>query len=128
MKYLLDTHTLIWLDSEPEKLSSKAIELCADRTNRLLLSIANVWEMQIKIQLGKLTLPDRLANIIATQQATNGIQLLPIELPHIFELATLPNYHKDPFDRLLIAQARVEKAVLITSDQQFARYPVSVVW
>src|SRR5258708_19764753 len=108
MKYLLDTHTLIWLDSEPEKLSSKAIELCADRTNRLLLSIANVWEMQIKIQLGKLTLPDRLANIIATQQATNGIQLLPIELPHIFELATFPNYTKNPFNPFLFLKPPVE--------------------
>jgi PIN domain nuclease of toxin-antitoxin system len=127
MKYLLDTHILIWLDSDQEKLSSKVAQLCTDRSNRLLVSVATVWEMQIKILIGKLTLPDTLANTISGQ-VTNGIQLLPINLPHILELAHLPDHHKDPFDRLLIAQARTGQATLISNDPQIAKYPVNVVW
>ncbi len=84
--------------------------------------------MQIKVSLGKLKLPAPLAQIISAQQSTNGIHLLSIELLHILDLALLPDHHKDPFDRLLIAQARIEQAQLITDDPQLAKYPVSVVW
>ncbi len=128
MKYLLDTHAFIWLDSDPDKLSAKVVELCSNSENQLLLSIASVWEMQIKIQLGKLKLPASLAETITGQQAANAIQLLPIELPHVLELSSLPDHHKDPFDRLLIAQARIEKAHLISSDPQIVKYPITVVW
>jgi PIN domain nuclease of toxin-antitoxin system len=116
MKYLLDSHTFIWLDNDPGKLSPKVAALFSDRTNQLLLSIASVWEMQIKLQIGKLTLPAPLANIITEQHTANGIQLLPIDLSHVLELASLADHHKDPFDRLLIAQARIEQATLVTDD------------
>lgn len=128
MRYLLDTHTFIWLDSDPGKLSAKAADFCSNPENQLLLSLASVWEMQIKIQLGKLKLPAPLSTTIEDQQATNGIHLLSIHLAHILELNALPDHHKDPFDRLLIAQARVEKVVFITDDPQIAKYPVTVAW
>jgi len=128
MKYLLDTHAFIWLDSDPGKLSPKVATLCADPSNLILLSLASVWEMQIKIQLGKLTLPAPLADTIRNQIKTNQIELLSIELTHILGLASLLPHHKDPFDRLLIAQAIAENAILITDDSQIAKYPAYIIW
>jgi PIN domain nuclease of toxin-antitoxin system len=103
MKLLLDTHIFIWWDSNPDQLSAQARSLCADADNTLLLSLASVWEMQIKSQLGKLTFHRPLADSISSQQQTNGLEILPIELRHLFALSQLPQYHKDPFDPLLIA-------------------------
>jgi PIN domain nuclease of toxin-antitoxin system len=128
VKYLLDTHTFIWLNGKSSMLSERAAALCSDPANLLLLSLASLWEMQIKLGLGKLTLPAPLAEIIATQQGTNGIRLLPIELPHVLELTSLPDHHKDPFDRMLIAQAIIEKVPLISDDPQIGKYPITVVW
>jgi len=128
MKLLLDTHTFIWWDSEPDKLSPPALALCQDRTNRLLLSVASVWEMQIKLQLGKLQLTLPLAEMIKGQQQHNGLAVLPITLAHVLALQNLPPHHKDPFDRLLIAQANVEDATLVSRDPLFSTYPVKVLW
>lgn len=128
MRYLLDTHSFIWLDSTPARLSLKVAAICQDQTNALILSVASVWEMQIKLQLGKLTLPAPLAQTIENQQRTNQIELLPVQLAHVLELANLPNHHKDPFDRLLIAQAISEGLILISHDPRMAQYPVQVVW
>lgn len=86
---------------------------------QLVVSLINLWEIQIKTQIGKLTLQTPLANIIAHQQTENGIILLPITLPHILELDNLPQHHKDPFDRLLIAQCRSEAATLVSRDLIF---------
>jgi PIN domain nuclease of toxin-antitoxin system len=128
MKLLLDTHTFIWWDSEPAKLSPQILTLCQERTNSLLLSVASVWEMQIKLQLGKLKLILPLADIIESQQQGNNIEILPVLLQHVLALQSLPAHHKDPFDRLLIAQANVEEAILVSSDPIFAQYVVNVVW
>ena len=128
MKLLLDTHTFIWWDSEPAKLSSQALALCQDRTNTLLLSVASVWEMQIKLQLGKLKLNLPLAELITSQQQTNNIEILPVTLAHVLALQNLPPHHKDPFDRLLIAQANVEDAVLVSNDPVFVKYAIHVLW
>ena len=128
MKLLLDTHTFIWWDSEPAKLSPQALTLCQERTNSLLLSVASAWEMQIKLQLGKINLRLPLAEVIASQQQTNDIQVLSVALGHVLALQDLPAHHKDPFDRLLIAQANVEEAVLVSHDPVFAHYPVKVLW
>lgn len=128
MKFIFDTHAFIWWDSQSSKLSPQTLAFCKDRTNILLLSIASVWEMQIKLQLGKLRLNMPLAKVIGSQQEMNGIEVLPIMLPHVLELDKLPEYHKDPFDRLLIAQARVEDAVLISNDSIFTNYPVKLLW
>lgn len=105
MNLLLDTHVFIWLSLTPEQLSQRVTDLLMDETNLWFLSLVSVWEMQIKQQLGKLSLNLPLPELIASQQQTNGLQLLPIELNHIFTLENLPQFHRDPFDRLLIAQA-----------------------
>ena len=128
MRVLLDTHTFIWLDNDPGKLSETVTALCSDKDNDLFLSIASVWEMQIKLKLAKLTLPLALDKTIAEQQKMNGLQLLPIELRHVLALDSLPDHHKDPFDRLLIAQAKAEGLTLITNDPVIAKYPVTVTW
>lgn len=128
MRLLLDTHAFIWWDSEPNKLSPNALALCQDRANELWLSVASVWEMQIKLQLGKLRLSLGLAQVIEGQQQMNGLQVLPVTLEHVLALDRLPAYHRDPFDRLLIAQANAENAVLISHDPIFTKYTVKVVW
>jgi PIN domain nuclease of toxin-antitoxin system len=128
MNCLLDTHTFIWADSEPAKLSSSAAALIQDPENTILVSVASIWEMQIKLQAGKLSLRMPLPDIVEHQQKNNRIELLPIMLPHVLVLDTLPLHHKDPFDRILIAQAQVEKLALVSHDSTFAQYGVAVVW
>lgn len=128
MNLLLDTHAFIWWYSEPEKLSKSVLAACLDVTNTLALSVASVWEMQIKAQLGKLQLTKPLSEIIQHQQDQNQLQILPVTLPVILALDDLPLHHRDPFDRLLIAQARVDQFVLVSNDSQFKQYPVSLFW
>jgi PIN domain nuclease of toxin-antitoxin system len=128
MKFLLDTHAFIWWDSEPTKLSPQVLALCQDSANTLLLSVASVWEMQIKLQLGKLRFDRALAEIVSSQERINNLTILPIALAHVLALNDLPAHHKDPFDRLLVAQSIVENATLVSNDPQFAKYSLSVVW
>lgn len=128
MKLLLDTHAFIWWDSDPDRLSSRVLSFCQDSGNSLLLSVASTWEMQIKIQLGKLKLDLPLAELIENQQRVNRLEILPIGLEHVLALDQLPVVHKDPFDRLLVAQASVEGASLVTNDPVIANYPVTVIW
>lgn len=127
MKVLLDTHAFIWWDSEPSKLFAPGLAALRDPATEALLSVASVWELQIKSQFGKLTLRLPLRQIV-TQQQANGLQILPVSLEHVLAVGGLPNVHKDPFDRLLTAQAIVENAELMTADAIVARYPVRVLW
>ena len=128
MKLLLDTHVFIWWANEPEWLSPKVLSLCEDAENTLLLSVASVWEMQIKTQLGKLKFALPLSNLIRSQQQINNIQILPIELEHVLELQRLPAYHNDPFDRLLMVQAKAEDALLVSKDSAFKKYKTKLIW
>lgn len=128
MRYLLDTQAFLLWDMESGKLPSSVFELLQAKSHTLFLSIASVWEIQIKLQIGKLRLGASLTTVIENQQQNNGIELLPIQLPHIAALDQLPPHHKDPFDRLLIAQARVEDLTLISGDPVFKQYPVQVMW
>ena len=128
MKFILDTHTFIWWDSNPSELSQQVLGYCNDKSNTLILSVVSVWEMQIKTQLGKLKLNLPLADLIMTQQDTNISQVLPVNLEHVLALENLPIHHKDPFDRLLIAQSIIEDAILLSRDKIFSEYPVSVTW
>ena len=128
MRLLLDTHTFIWWDSEPAKLSAQALALCRDPQNSLLLSVASVWEMQIKLQLDKLKLTLPLSELIESQQQTNHLEILPILLPHVLALQYLPAHHKDPFDRLLIAQSNVEDVIIVSNDPMFPKYTNKVLW
>ncbi|MBP5972038.1 type II toxin-antitoxin system VapC family toxin [Brasilonema sp. CT11] len=128
MRLLLDTHTLIWVILNPEKLSERVTSLFFDRSNEILLSIVSVWEMQIKLQLGKLHFDLPLSELIESQQQANDLQLLPITTRHIYALENLPNHHRDPFDRLLMAQAMIKKMPLLSIDAVFDQYPVERWW
>jgi PIN domain nuclease of toxin-antitoxin system len=105
MKLLLDTQIFIWWAHQPEKLSPAALSALEDEANELLLSVASVWEMQIKVQLGKLKLSLPLKELIKNQQDTNDLTISPVALTYVLALDALPFHHKDPFDRLLIAQS-----------------------
>jgi PIN domain nuclease of toxin-antitoxin system len=115
MKLLLDTQVLIWWDSDPSKLSAPALAAISDPANEVWLSVASAWEMVIKAQLGKLTLRLPLVDIVNQQQA-NGLRVLSVDLAHALGVSVLPAIHKDPFDRMLIAQANVEDADLVSKD------------
>ncbi|MBL8165919.1 MAG: type II toxin-antitoxin system VapC family toxin [Anaerolineae bacterium] len=128
MNVLLDTHAFIGLDSIPEKLSAHGQAICKDPANRLFLSMASVWEMQIKLNIGKLNLPRPLPEIIEWQQQNNLIEILPITLRHVYGLALMPDHHRDPFDRLIIAQAQIEGLTILSQDSEFTAYPVNVIW
>jgi PIN domain nuclease of toxin-antitoxin system len=127
MKLLLDTHVFVWADSDPARLSAPAAAAIRDPANEVWISTASAWELVIKVQVGKLTMRLPLAAIFA-QQVANGMHVLPISLDHALGVQTLPPVHKDPFDRLLVAQANVEGADLVTADPIFARYPVRTFW
>ena len=128
MKLLLDTHAFIWWDSTPDKIPAATLLLLEDADNPVSVSLASLWEIQIKTQLGKLALRTDLAEVLRQQQTENGIGLLPISLPHILELDQLPYHHKDPFDRLIVAQARIEQAAIITGDRAFKKYDCQTIW
>ena len=127
-RLLLDTHTFLWWDSRPEKLSAHVLALCQDPAVILYLSLVSLWEIQIKSSLGKLPLALPLREIVEGQQSQHGLQLLPITPAHIYILGTLPLHHNDPFDRLLIAQSISEKLPFASVDSQFFSYPTSVIW
>jgi len=128
MKLLLDTHTFIWWTGLPERLSERVANLLAQEDNDLLLSVASVWEMQIKIQSGKLNLDLPLRELISTQQQTNNLQLLAIEVGDVWVLESLPAAHRDPFDRIIIAQAISQQLPIISVDGVFDGYPVQRLW
>jgi len=128
VKLLLDTHAFIWWDSDPGKLSPRALALCEDPANQLHLSVASLWEIKIKAQLGKLKLSSPLSDIVSAQREANGLFLISLEADHAYALDDLPDHHKDPFDRMIIAQARAEGLRLISHDSIIRRYPVDVEW
>jgi PIN domain nuclease of toxin-antitoxin system len=128
VKLLFDTHAFIWWDGEQSKLSGVVLDACQSSTNSLHLSLASVWELQIKMQLGKLALRLPLADVLRDQQQQNGLVLEPVTLEDILALSQLPPFHRDPFDRLIIAQANRRRFHLVTHDPEFARYQVAVLW
>jgi len=128
MKVLLDTHALLWMDADPARLSATASSLILDPNNALHISAASLWEIQIKSMLGRLTLRVPLAKIVRENELKNGLVVLPITPHHVYALDQLPNVHKDPFDRLIAAVARIEDATLLSADPVFRQYPVSVQW
>ena len=124
MKLLLDTHIFLWLNQEPEKLPAHILALCEDVSHTLFLSQVSVWEIQIKHQLGKLKLDVPLSLMVETQQTDRDLQLTPITLAPTYALSELENHHNDPFDRLLIAQAKTESMMLLTLDSKVRAYTV----
>ena len=128
MKYLLDTHTFLWWITDSELLSDRALEVIRDGNNTLLLSAAGGWEIAIKASLGRLDLPDKPEKVIPGQMSLNDIQGLPVQMSHALHVHTLPQHHRDPFDRMLVSQCQLEEIPIITSDPQIAKYDVDIIW
>jgi PIN domain nuclease of toxin-antitoxin system len=125
---LLDTHALLWFLVNDAKLSRTALALITDPGNDIVVSPASLWEIAIKIGLRKYRLPEPFQPFMERQLELNDFQLLPIEIKHTAVLTTLPFHHRDPFDRLLIAQAMVEEIPLISGDAALDSYPISRLW
>jgi PIN domain nuclease of toxin-antitoxin system len=128
VRALLDTHAFLWWISDDRRLSDRAREIIGDGRNELYFSAASGWEISIKVGLGRLQVPDNLERFIGDQLSRNAITALPIYLSHVLHTRTLPDHHRDPFDRILIAQALLEEMPLLSADPQIARYSVEVVW
>ncbi|AMM40596.1 twitching motility protein PilT [Candidatus Desulfofervidus auxilii] len=128
MRVLLDTHTFLWWISNDTRLSSRALEVISNGNNELLLSAASGWEIAIKVRLGRLQLPYEPERFIPEQLVINAIQSLPIKISHALHTYSLPIYHRDPFDRIIIAQAQLEGLPILTSDPQIAKYKVEIIW
>lgn len=128
MKFLIDTHTFIWYVTNSSKLSLKAQELINDGNNEVLLSIASIWEMAIKHSVSKLTFELPFELFITRQLAVNNFQLLNVSIDHLVIVANLPLHHRDPFDRLIIAQAIVEQIPVVGTDKVFDSYPIKRLW
>jgi PIN domain nuclease of toxin-antitoxin system len=128
MRALLDTHALIWFLEGDQRLSGLAREIIAKGDNEVLVSIASLWEMSIKHSLGKLELQQPFAELIPKQLESNAIGVLGVDLPHVIELGDLPYHHRDPFDRMIIAQARVETLPVIGDDGAFDAYGIQRIW
>lgn len=126
MNLLLDTHIFLWLTLTPHKLSPTIRNALTDPNNILHLSVVSVWEMQIKVQIGKLHLPQPIDKFVTLHRSINNIYSLPVVESHVWGMSALPMHHKDPFDRLLIAQAITEKWDLVSADSVFTKYPVSL--
>lgn len=128
MRCLLDTNTFLWLASEPRRLSPLVRQLVALGDTELVLSAVVPWELAVKEQLGKLTVDEPLAALIAREIGSLRLEELPVTRAHALATGTLPNHHRDPFDRLLVAQAIIEEMPILSADRGLRPYPVTVVW
>ena len=127
-RYLLDTHAFLWWVNDSPELTATARLAIADARNECFLSLASCWEMAIKSSLGKLRLAKPVARFVSEHMAANGFTLLNIELSHTAKVEKLTFHHRDPFDRLLIAQALTEKLTIVSADSFFADYGVKLLW
>lgn len=127
MKALLDTHAFLWAITKDARISDRASDIFTG-TSDLSLSMVSIWEILIKVQTGKLNLPRPAGAYLLGQLADNQIETLPVTLDHLLAFEKLPLHHRDPFDRILIGQAVAEDWPIITSDRDFAKYPVRVIW
>jgi PIN domain nuclease of toxin-antitoxin system len=128
LRILLDTHALLWMVSSSERLSGAAREAIAEETNDLCFSIAGYWELAIKQSLGKLELAAGWEDLLPQEITRNRIDWLAIEPKHVHEVVALPWIHRDPFDRLMVAQARVEGLSIISRDRSLSEYGVPIIW
>ena len=128
MKVLLDTHAFLWAITDDRQLSLRAHEIFVARTNELFLSVAGVWEIVIKVQINRLPFPKPAVPYVRTQLAQNNIQVLPITLDHMAQLEGLPLHHRDPFDRILVAQSLTENWPVLSADSLLTPYEVNLIW
>lgn len=127
MRALLDTHTFLWWLTDDRRLSERASGVIADGAE-LLFSAASAWEIAIKARLGKLVVPEDLEPFLTDQLQREAIEVLPVYLSHAMGVYNLPDHHRDPFDRLLVAQCATEDLPLLSADAAFERYPIEVIW
>lgn len=127
MRYLLDTQILLWVFGESDKLTTAATRIIKDQKNNLYVSKASFWEVAIKINIGKLTLPFEL-DVLVQETVSNDIEILEIEMSHILKVVNLPLHHRDPFDRLIISQTIAEDIPVISSDDKFSLYGIKRIW
>jgi len=128
MKLLLDTHSFLWFIDGNPRLSHPARQMIEDLTNERWLSIASLWELAIKHSMGRLTFAQPFATLIPAQLQRNSMQMLDITLTHLDHVTTLPFHHRDPFDRLLIAQALADDLPIISVDDAFDAYGITRIW
>jgi PIN domain nuclease of toxin-antitoxin system len=128
MQYLIDTQIFIWLMEQSPSLNPKVMPILNNPDSDLRLSIASIWEIGIKCGIGKLTFPEPLEETLQHQLELNRIELLPITFTHALRVRQLPLYHRDPFDRLIIAQALAENLPVVSSDGNFDRYGIERIW
>jgi PIN domain nuclease of toxin-antitoxin system len=128
VRLLLDTHAFLWWVDDSRRLSRKARAAIANRDSACYLSLASVWEMAIKVSVDRLKLPSAVDRFVSEQMAANAFEALPIDLRHASDVARLPFHHRDPFDRLLVAQALSEALAIVSADPVFAKYGVKRVW
>jgi PIN domain nuclease of toxin-antitoxin system len=127
MRALLDTQIFLWWINQDQRLSRECSEIIADASNEILFSAVSGWEIAIKASRGRLSLPDDTEPYILAQVSLNHFEALPIGLNHALRVHHLPDHHKDPFDRMLVAQAQIEELALLSADPQIARYAVKVI-
>lgn len=125
MSFLLDTHTFVWFIGGSPKVSPDARKLIENNPGELYLSVVSIWEIAIKVSTGKLTLHDTFTSVFPPLLISNGIQIINIKYDHAALVAKLPYHHRDPFDRMLIAQAMVEQMSIISIDSSFDAYPIT---
>ncbi len=128
MRVLLDTHTFLWWVTDDDRLARRARALIADPTTEVLFSVVSAWEIVVKAGLGRLLLPEDPERFVPRHLAENAFLTLPVHLRHALRVGALPDLHRDPFDRLLVAQSTVENLPLMTGDPLFRQYPVEVIW
>jgi PIN domain nuclease of toxin-antitoxin system len=128
LRALLDTHVFLWWLVDDPQLPQNVRDIISDGSNDMYFSAAGCWEIAVKARLGRMTLPDKPDVFIADQLALNGIQSLPIQSSHALHVFNLPALHRDPFDRILVAQAQLENMPIITADPLIALYQVQLVW
>jgi PIN domain nuclease of toxin-antitoxin system len=128
LRVLLDTHIFLWWIADDSRLITEVREIIADGGNDLFLSVASCWEIAIKAQLGRIDLPEKPDKFIAEQLSLNAIMSLPIHANHALNVLNLPFIHRDPFDRIIISQAKTENLPVVTSDPVFKQYGIQTLW
>jgi len=127
VRVLLDTQCWLWMRGAPQRLSTRTRRLLTDPANELLLSAASVWKLAIKTALGKVRLSESFGDFVTSRLAEDGVVPLAVQHTHAMRVAELPAHHRDPFDRLLVAQAQIEALSLLTADRQLEAYDVAVI-
>ncbi|MBI2844782.1 MAG: type II toxin-antitoxin system VapC family toxin [Armatimonadetes bacterium] len=128
MRALLDTHAFLWWIADDPNISDRARKVISDNDNQIYVSAASGWEIAIKAQIGRLTVPEQPERFILEQMAINAFISLPVRMEHALRVYSLPMHHRDPFDRILIAQSQVERLPILTADSALSEYSVDIVW